>query len=114
MNTVPQSGHRPRNRFAGKMRTQIRQQLYSALLTYLQGVRSNVWKHHDMLHPDQLRGYSRLVPENVESRACDLPVSECCKQRRLVDNRAACNIDEEPFRPQRIQDALGPEGFLIN
>ena len=59
---------------------------------------------HDMLHVDQLLRHLRLVGEHVEAGGQDRLRPQRLDQRRLVDDAAAGDVDQDAVRPERLQD----------
>ena len=64
---------------------------------------------HDILHREERRRHVRLVGEDVEPGAAEPPFLKRRDQRRLVDDGAARDVDQDALRPERIEDAAVDE-----
>ena len=74
---------------------------------------------HDVVHREQRFRHVRLVGENIEAGAAEAAFLERRHQRRLVDHRAARDVDEDALRAERVEDArsisfsvAGPPGTM--
>ena len=61
-------------------------------------------EEHDIVEGEQRLRHVRLVGEDVEARGADRAGRERLDQRRVVDHRAAADIDQDAVRPERLQD----------
>ena len=64
---------------------------------------ADVRQQHDVIHREQRCGNVRLVREDIETGALDCPVLQRIDERRLVDDRAARDIDQDAFLAERCQ-----------
>ncbi len=55
-------------------------------------------EQHDVLEPEQRRVHDRLTLVDVEAGSRDRPLGERDRECLLVDDRAACRVDEEGRR----------------
>ena len=66
---------------------------------------ADMGEKHDIVEREQRLRHVRLVGEDVEAGGADRAGRERLDQRRIVDHRAAADIDQDAVRPERLEHA---------
>ncbi|KAM3329499.1 hypothetical protein ACQJBY_026516 [Aegilops geniculata] len=84
------------------MRLQVAQDQVRHGLARLVRPAPHMGHQHDVVEREQRLRHAGLVLEHVEARPAEAPLDERRDQLRLVDVRAAPNVDEQALGPQRL------------
>ena len=86
--------NRRNERLAGEERGEIVDDELAERIARRLRAAAGVRRQHDVVERQQRFRHVRLGGEHVEARAGDTPVDQCVDEIRLVDHRAARDVDE--------------------